>query len=295
MDMVKKNLKAIVAIFLGVFHFILLAIPFLSSYTEGADELAELGELFGIEGMNTLKNQSYSGYACLGKTVGEMKVGGFLAFSQIVFLLAAVAFLLIGGYLLTRYFLKDKMGALGNVDSASVDKMYGWIHLTYLLASILTLIAAISVAATNTANSLNSVDILTLPTITTIGFGPILGVLLAVASRIILKILKKKGKLDDIDDTASRTQFVCTQCGAIAKKGSAFCSKCGGQVVEKMPTRPMCTVCGAPAKKGDVFCSKCGGKVEEVVPTKPVCEVCGAPAKNGAAFCSLCGGKIVQK
>ena len=62
-------------------------------------------------------------------------------------------------------------------------------------------------------------DILALPTITVIGFGPILGVLLAVASRIVLKILKKKGKLDDIDDTASRTQFVCTQCGAIAKKG----------------------------------------------------------------------------
>ena len=274
MDIVKKNLKAIVAGFLGVFHFILMALPFAGVYAEG---------------MGQSETKNISGYKCLGDAVSGMDAAVLLKIALIVFLLAGIAMLLIGLYLLLDAFMGDKINLPFKLDA----KLRDWIHMGYAGASVLVLLAGIIVSIAN--KQTESFMGISVSAGVSIGAGTIFGVLLAVGSFVGLWFVEKKGLMDAIDFGALGARFACAQCGAPAKKGSAFCSKCGGQVVEIAITKPMCTACGAPAKKGEAFCSKCGGKVEEVVPTKPVCENCGAPAKGGAAFCPLCGGKIVQK
>lgn len=271
MDFVKKNLKALVAVFLGLFHFVLLAIPFIGVFAQG----------FGSKGV--------PGYLCLGEDMAELEAGGFMKVALILFLIAAIALLLAGVYLLVVSLLGDK----SNLSSGLAGKLCTWVHMGYAGTSILTFLAVVivSIANTKTTEALG----ISMKSGISIGFGSILGVLLAAGSFAGIWLMEKKGIMGDAGDGAMKTRFVCSQCGEVAKKGAAFCLKCGGKVEEVLPTKPVCSICGAPAKKGAAFCSLCGGKVEEVVPTRPVCEVCGAPGKNGAAFCSLCGGKIVQK
>lgn len=278
MAFVKNNLKAIVATFLGAFHFVLMAIPFISVFAKG---------------MEGTESQGASGYKCFGAELGLIEAGGFMKFTLILFLIVAIALLLIGTYLLLISILGDKVNLPSSFGPVSAEKLCGWTHLGYAGTSILVLLAVIIVSIANT----QSMDFLgySVKTGITVGFGVIFGVLLAVGSVVGLWFIEKKNVLGTTGAVATKSRFVCSQCGAAANKESAFCSKCGGKIVEEVPTKPMCTACGAPAKKGDIFCSKCGGKVENIAMTKPVCESCGAPAKDDAVFCSWCGGKIVQR
>lgn len=284
MDILKKNYKAFTAAFLGLFHFILLAIPFVSAFVK-------------MSGMS--QSQGVSGYTCLGSHMGELSGGVFLLIAQILFLIAAIGLLLIGAYMLLSAFLGDKINLPESFGPISPTYLYTWIHLGYAAAGVLMFLATVIVSIANTQSAeYYSAGI-------AIGFGSILGFLLSVGSFVGVFLLEKKGIMGNCGASQSggprrveavpRVRFACSQCGQTAQRGSAFCSKCGGKVVEVVPTKPVCVACGAPAKRGDAFCSLCGGKVEEVAQTKPVCDSCGAPAKKGDAFCSLCGGKIVQK
>lgn len=275
MDFVKKNFKGIVAAFLGLLHFVLLAFPFIGVFAKGM-------------GMSETKNMS--GYDCFGDAMKAIETGGgFMQFALIVFLIVAIAMLLIGLYLLLASFLGNKIKLPTDV----IGKLCTLIHMGYAGSSLLVLWAAIVVSIANTKTE--EFMGITMTAGVSIGFGVIFAVLLAIGSCVAVWIIEKKGLMGISGAGETKSRFACVQCGEVAKKGSAFCCKCGGQVVEIIPTKPMCTVCGAPAKKGDVYCAKCGGKIEEIPLTKPVCEACGAPAKNDAKFCSLCGGKIVLK
>lgn len=288
MDILKKNYKALTAAFLGLFHFILLAIPFASAF---------------VKTVGYSKSEGVSGYICLGSQMGELKVGIFLQIAQILFLIAAIGLLLIGAYMLLSAFLGDKINLPQSFGPISPTYLYTWIHLGYAVTGILMFVATVVVSIANT----KSQDFYGYTTSAgvAIGVGSILGFVLSVGSFVGVFLLEKKGIMGNGGASQSsgprrveavpRARFACSQCGQTAQRGSAFCSKCGGKVVEVVPTKPVCVACGAPAKRGDAFCSLCGGKIEEVAQTKPVCESCGAPAKKGDAFCSLCGGKIVQK
>lgn len=284
MDILKKNYKAFTAAFLGLFHFILLAIPFVSAFVK-------------MTGMS--QSKGVSGYICLGSQMGELKVGVFLLIAQILFLVAAIGLLLIGAYMLLSSFLGDQLNLPQSFGPISPTYLYTWIHLGYAATGILMFLATVVVSIANTqSGEYYSAGI-------SIGIGSILGFVLSAGSFVGVFLLEKNGIMGNGGASQSggprrveavpRVRFACSQCGQTAQRGSAFCSKCGGKVVEVVPTKPVCVACGAPAKRGDAFCSLCGGKVEEVAQTKPVCESCGAPAKKGDAFCSLCGGKIVQK
>lgn len=51
----------------------------------------------------------------------------------------------------------------------------------------------------------------------------------------------------------------CSNCGALLREGSAFCSQCGKAVVRKV----FCSKCGTELDAGDKFCSSCGAAVKE--------------------------------
>lgn len=288
MDILKKNYKAFTAAFLGLFHFILLAIPFVSAFAKMGGES---------------ESQSVSGYTCLGSHMGELSGGIFLLIAQILFLIAAIGLLLIGAYMLVSAFLGDKINLPQSFGPISPTYLYTWIHLGYAAAGVLMFLATVIVSIANTETQ--ELFGYTMSAGISIGFGSILGFVLSAGSFVGVFLLEKNGIMGNGGasqsggprrvEAVSRARLVCSQCGQTAQRGSAFCSKCGGKVVEVVPTKPVCVACGAPAKRGDAFCSLCGGKVEEVAQTKPVCESCGAPAKKGDAFCALCGGKIVQK
>lgn len=57
------------------------------------------------------------------------------------------------------------------------------------------------------------------------------------------------------DDTANKTDEVCSRCGAILEEGQEFCPKCG------TPKKKVCVKCGAELQEGQEFCPKCGQKV----------------------------------
>ena len=130
-----------------------------------------------------------------------------------------------------------------------------------------------------------------------IGFGPLLTVFFAVGAFVAFAVIEKKYPELLEGGSSVKSIWVCDQCGASAKKGTAFCGACGGSVSEKViiPTMLVCSSCGAKGKKGVAFCSKCGGQiVEKPVPTY-ACEACGEPSKKAVAFCAKCGGKIIEK
>ena len=73
----------------------------------------------------------------------------------------------------------------------------------------------------------------------------------------------------------------CTQCGAAAAEGKAFCSRCGNRLGQSAPTtqtagpsaaatRKFCTQCGEPVQQGKRFCRHCGKAVDSpALPVQP--------------------------
>lgn len=271
---VKANLRSLVCAFLGLFQFVLLAIPYAAAYMSYGDETESRG---------------FSGYQVLGDEMGGADAGFLATLFQILAFICGIVLLLSAAYLLVKaFFGVDMPDQFGPVSAA---KVRDFALMGYAGTNVLLFVSLIIISLAN------SEEMFGVEMGVSLGFGIFLAIILSVGAFVALKVLEQKMP-QLFEAGAPATQFVCEQCGASAKKGAAFCAKCGGKVIETLPVTYACEQCGASAKKGVAFCSKCGGKIvaNTAAPAAPaaaaVCPQCGAALKDGAAFCTTCGCKI---
>ena len=280
---VKANLRGLVCAFLGLFQFILLAIPYASVYSST---------------LRSSWSESLSGYGLLGNKLTDLyeqsfwmeMTGGVVPFIfQLIAFICGIVLLLSAAYLLVKAFFGVEMPE--QFGPVSVAKVRDFALMGYAGANALLFVSLIIISLAN------SEELLGAEMGVGLGFGIFLAVILSVGAFVALKVLEQKMP-QLFEAGAPATRYVCEQCGASAKKGAAFCAKCGGKVIEMLPVTYACEQCGAAAKKGVAFCSKCGGKIvaNTAAPAAPaaaaVCPQCGAALKEGAAFCTTCGCKI---
>ena len=272
MSVLKKNLKSFVAATIGLLHFILMALP---GYTMKND-------FTGIR-------NSASSYRCLRNEI--LRAGGFLAFSEIVALLAAIGLLALGGYLVVRAFIKsDKLPA--GFGKLSFSKLMNFTHLGYAATTVLVLLSnIIAVAATNPLAKLVGAKF-------SVGIGVILMFLLGTGSVVALFLLEKKGifagEKEEPRKASVKITYACSQCGTPAAAGAAFCGACGGKIKAFLPVEYACSQCGDPSDGTVAFCSKCGGQIAAKPTPDHFCSNCGVAADADSAFCGDCGGAIIH-
>ena len=270
----KSNIKNISCALIGILHFVWLALPFMT--------VSVSGKMLKVKG-------SFSGYNVMAGEFKEANAAALVVVFQVLAIICAVALILSAMYLLVKEILKEKVPE--KIGPVEISKVLNISLLAYAVVNIGLLASEIIVCIANA----KSTDMMKLGY--GIGFGPLLTVFFAVGAFVAFAVIEKKYPELLEGGTSVKSIWVCDQCGASAKKGTAFCGACGGSVSEKViiPTMLVCSSCGAKGKKGVAFCSKCGGQiVEKPVPTY-ACEACGEPSKKDVAFCAKCGGKIIEK
>ena len=277
MSTLKKNLTAFIAATLGLFHFILLAIPYCGQYVKlGAQSVRD----------------HISGYGAMGEDMTMLDAGGFAVFTQIITLLAAISLLLVGAYLVVRAFLKGKADLPGGFGAFSFEFLCRILLLAYAGASFLTFLACIIVSIANTGSGATFSSYLTYRYGVSIGFGPILGVLLSAGGVVAPLLLKKLGVLKE----TAPAEAAPVNAAPVNAAPAAPVYEAPAAPIYTAPAAPekakFCSNCGTPLEDGALFCSGCGTKL---APPVYACSQCGAPSAEGIAFCSQCGGKIVQK
>ncbi len=276
MNNIKKNLKWLVCAFLGLFHFVWLAIPYATAFVS-----------YGKNSMS----EGISGYDTMGVGFTQLDAGFLTALFQGLALVVAILMLAISAYILVKEFfgidLPDKIAGPWDMKT-----LCSYALMAYAALNVLVLISLIIASLANTESRWGA------STGIGLGFGIFLTLILSAGSFGAFFYMEKKNP-ELLASNSSK--YVCSQCGAAAKEGNAFCASCGGAVVkvEPQPKAPkmeyVCQQCNEKYKKEVAFCSKCGGKVEAQAPAVWCCENCGELSKEGVAFCSKCGGKIVKK
>lgn len=277
-DNVKRNTRWLVCAFLGIFHFVILAMNTIAAFVD-------MGKKSESEGL--------SGYETLGEATLDSGLdgGAFLFICQLFVLIAAIAMLIAAAVIIIKEFMGVSIpDAFGPVKLKTVG---GIIHLAYAALHILLLISIIVVCIANTESEEFLGETYTMGVRPAFGF--ILSFILSIGSFVGLYFLEKLVPGFKGDGAASaKVAYACESCGTSAKKGAAFCSKCGGKVVARVTPAATathyCSKCGATAAEGAAFCSKCGGAV--VKNDVPTCPNCGAIVKEGAVFCGGCGTKL---
>lgn len=277
MSIVKKNLKSLVAATLGLLHFILMALPFRAVKLQ----------------VISANKTSVSGYKCL--TTGGITGGGFQIFCEVLALLAAIGLLALGGYLVVRAFLKnDKMPA--GFGKLTFSKLMNFVHLGYAGSCFLVFVSCVIVSLANSSSAEAFGATVSLKV--GLGIGVILLTLLSVGSVVALFILEKKGMFaGDVEEprkASVKITYACSQCGAPAAAGAAFCGNCGGKIKASLPVEYACSQCGDPSDGTVAFCSKCGGQITAKPTPDHFCSNCGAPSTADSAFCGDCGGAIIH-
>ena len=234
----KKNLSAFSATSIGILHFFLLALPF------GGDFARSEGRKSVI---------LVSGYQSMSSDIAYLDAGGFAVFAQTITLITAISLLLLGSYLLVRYFLPEAGNLPDRFGDFTFRKLCGYGLLGYAGCSLLVLLAVIILSAANVGSNVANNQLVRYGF--SIGIGPIFGVLLSGGNIFALWFLTRKGLPAEPDPR------FCSVCGAVLERNAAFCSRCG----TKVETEPVyaCCQCGAASKAGVAFCSQCGGRIIE--------------------------------
>lgn len=277
-DNVKRNTRWLVCAFLGVFHFVILAMNTIAAF-------AKMG--------GKSESQGFSGYETLGETLLDSKLDGgvFLFICQLFILIAAIAMLIAAAVIIIKEFFGVNIPAsFGPIKLKTVGNIT---HLVYAALHILLFIAIIVVCIANgeTEKFLGQ----TYKTGVRPAFGFFFSLILSIGSFVGLYFLEKKvSGFSGESVSSAKVEYVCESCGTSAKKGAAFCSACGGKVVTRVTPAAAathyCSKCGATALAGASFCVKCGGAVVEN--DTPKCPNCGNIIKEGAVFCGVCGSKL---
>lgn len=278
-DNLKRNVKTLLCLFFGAFHFVFMAMPYVSAYAK-MDGETQIGF-------------KYNGYKAMSfERMEGIDLGGFLAFLQIVILIVAIIVLLIGIYSFLKEFCGTELPSQwGNIDVNKVVNIA--IRVFNVLMVVLFVFYIIMWIANYESEEYFGYEI-------SGGVRPAWGVvvytILSIASFVSLIVLPKKvpGFGDTSASVAGSSYYVCSNCGSHCKASSKFCDKCGGQVV--LAKAYVCGNCGNTLPSAQSFCNKCGGRAVEVN-AKPtyVCANCGTESKAKSGFCTVCGGKIIRK
>lgn len=215
MDTVKKNLRWIVGAFLGLFHFILLAIPYASAFAS-----------FGSE----KQSEGISGYTTLSE-FGDLDAGFLVVLFQILALICAVVLLLSSAYVLVKTFFGEQIAAKTKFN---MPDAFGPVEVKQVASLALLGYAAVNGAvflSTVIVSIANTQSMFGISAGIGLGFGVFLAVILSFGAFFGLRFVEKK--YPEWFGGEPAPIFACEQCGEPAKATVAFCSKCGGKIIQK--------------------------------------------------------------
>ena len=248
LEKIKSNLAYVGCAALGLLNFILLAIPYISSYYS-----YDLGEWGG-------KRSSSHGIS--GYKVMDLWEGGFSgvmsSLIQLFVLLGGIAILAWGVLgLLKAFGIFDKFpDRLGNIESKKIAEfgIFGLAGLNVLLLVFLIILSATNSESYSEYGYSGSAGI-------RLSAGIFISLVITVGAAVALKILEKK--LPATDEGGESVTYVCSKCGKKARSSDKFCNACGGEIEKKVVVKEeyACEKCGKKATAKDKFCNGCGGAV----------------------------------
>ena len=260
MEKMKSNLAYVGCAILGLLNFILLAIPYISSYYS-----YDLGEWGGKQ----RGSDGISGYKVMDLWEGGLS-GVMSSLIQIFVLIGGIALLAWGVLgLLKAFGIFDKFpDRLGNIESKKIAEfgIFGLAGLNVLLLVFLIILSATNSESYSEYGMESSAGI-------RLSAGIFISLVITVGAAVALKILEKKLPASDSGETVT---YVCSKCGKKARSSDNFCNACGGEIEKKVVIKEeyACEKCGKRATAKEKFCSACGGEIK--VKEKPPIEEAAA-------------------
>ena len=267
MEKIKSNLAYVGCAVLGLLNFILLAIPYISSYYS-----YDLGEWGGKQS----SSDGISGYKVMDLWEGGFS-GVMSSLIQLFVLLGGIAILAWGVLgLLKAFGIFDKFpDRLGNIESKKIAE-FGIFGLAGLNVLLLVFLIILSIANTESYSEYGysgSAGI-------RLSAGIFISLVITVGAAVALKILEKKLPASNSGEIIT---YVCKKCGKKARSTDKFCNACGGEIEKKVEVKAeyACEKCGKRATAKEKFCSECGGEIK--VKEKPPVEEATATDTNAEA------------
>ena len=267
MEKIKSNLAYVGCAILGLLNFILLAIPYISSYYS-----YDLGEWGGKQS----SSDGISGYKVMDLWEGGFS-GVMSSLIQLFVLIGGIALLAWGVLgLLKAFGIFDKFpDRLGNIESKKIAEfgIFGLAGLNVLLLVFLIILSATNSESYSEYGYSGSAGI-------RLSAGIFISLVITVGVAVALKILEKKLPVSDSGETVT---YVCGKCGKKAKAKDKFCNACGGEIEKKVVVKEeyACEKCGKRASAKEKFCSACGGEIK-VKEKPPVIEPAATEASAEA-------------
>ncbi len=256
MEKIKSNLTYVICAILGLFNFILLAIPYISSYYS-----YNLGEWGGEQSSSV----GISGYSVMDLWDGGFS-GVMSSIIQLFALLLGIALLIWGvlGMLKAFGILEKFPDKVGNTESKKLGEygLFGLAGLNVLLFVFLIIFTAANSESYEEYGMETSAGF-------SLSAGIFISLVITVGAVVALKILEKKLPASESGEIVS---YACAKCGKKARAADKFCSACGGEIEKKVAVKEeyACVKCGKRATAKDKFCNLCGGeiKVKEKTPAE---------------------------
>ena len=257
MEKIKSNLAYVGCAVLGLLNFILLAIPYISSYYS-----YDLGEWGGKQS----SSDGISGYKVMDLWEGGFS-GVMSSLVQLFVLIGGIALLAWGVLgLLKAFGIFDKFpDRLGNIESKKLAEfgIFGLAGLNVLLLVFLIILSATNSESYSEYGMEGSAGI-------RLSAGIFISLVITVGAAVALKILEKKLPASDSGEIIT---YACNKCGKKARSSDKFCNACGGEIEKKVVIKEeyACEKCGKRATAKEKFCSACGGEIK-VKEKPPVAE-----------------------
>ncbi len=263
MEKIKSNLTYVACAILGLFNFILLAIPYIAAYYS-----YDFGKLGGKES----DSEGISGYKVMDLWDGGFS-GAMSSLIQLFILLLGISLLAWGVMgLLKAFDLFEKFpDEIGKFESKKIGE-YGLFGLGGLNTLLLIFLIIFS-ASNKEKNDYGSSGV-------RLSAGIFISIIITVGAVVALKILEKKLPPSENGEIVT---YSCVKCGKKAKAADKFCSACGGEIEKKVVVKEeyACVKCGKRASAKDKFCSECGGEIK-VKEKPPVAEPAATDANSEA-------------
>ena len=261
LEKLKQNMSYVFCGILGLLNFILLAIPYLSSFYS-----YDLGEWGGKKS----ESEGISGYEIMDLWEGGFS-GVMSSLLQLFVLILGIGLLAWGilGLLKALDILPQFPDKLGGLESKKLGEfgLFGIAGLNVLLLVFLIIFSASNTETYSEYGMESSAGI-------RLSAGIFISLVLSVGAVVALKVLEKKLPASDSGESVI---FSCSKCGKKARSSDKFCNACGGAVEKKIVVKEeyACVGCGKSASGKDKFCSSCGGEIKVKEAPPPAAEVKG--------------------
>ena len=247
-EKIKSNVSYVGCAILGLLNFILLAIPYISSYYS-----YDLGEWGGKQS----DSDGISGYKVMDLWEGGFS-GVMSSLIQILALIVGIALLAWGILGLLKVFgiFDEFPDRLGNMESKKIGE-FGIFGLAGLNALLLVFLIILSIAHTESYSEYGMEGSAGIR----LSAGIFISLVITVGAAAALKILEKKLPATDSGEV---TTYACNRCGKKARSSDNFCNACGGKIEKKVVVKQeyACDKCGKRVTAKEKFCSDCGGEIK---------------------------------